>query len=98
MTSITTLQLIIKRYRKVEYNSDVMRQSAFRILNPITVYSYGFPFNCSTVAEFTKASQTLQDWWTGKICLTNHGFTRPTPYENSKKKKKKYKFLSLNVM
>ena len=27
-------------------------------------------------------------WWTGKICLTNHDFTRPTPYENKQLKKK----------
>ena len=33
---------IIKRYIKVGYNLDVMRQSACLVLNPITVYSYGF--------------------------------------------------------
>ena len=36
-------------------------------------------------------------WWTVKICLTSHEFTRPTRYENNKKKKN-YKFLSLNVI
>ena len=36
---------LIKRYIKVGYNLDVMRQSACLVLNPITVYSYGFPFN-----------------------------------------------------
>ena len=40
---------IIKRYIKVGYNLDVMRQSAYLVLNPITVYSYGFLFNCTTV-------------------------------------------------
>ena len=35
---------IVKRYIRVGYNLDVMRQSACLVLNPITVYSYGFPF------------------------------------------------------
>ena len=30
---------IIKRYKKVGYNLDVMRQSTDLVLNPITVYS-----------------------------------------------------------
>ena len=34
-------------------------------------------------------------WWTGKICLTNHDFTRPTPYENKQQNKK---IVSLNVL
>ena len=42
---------IIKRYIKVGYNLDVMRQSACLVLNPITVYSYGFFFNCTTVGQ-----------------------------------------------
>ena len=39
---------IIKRYIKVGYNLDVMRQSTCLVLNPVTVYSYGFLFNCTT--------------------------------------------------
>ena len=44
---------IIKRYIKVGYNLDAMRQSAYLVLvlNPITVYSYGFLFNCTTVGQ-----------------------------------------------
>ena len=42
---------IIKRYIKVGYNLDVMRQSACLVLNPTTVYSYGFLFNCTTVGQ-----------------------------------------------
>ena len=42
---------IVKRYIKVEYNLDVMQQSACQVLNPITVYSYGFLFNCTTVGQ-----------------------------------------------
>ena len=41
-------QKIVKRYIKVGYNFDVMRQSACLVLNPITVYSYGSFFNCMT--------------------------------------------------
>ena len=37
---------IVKRYIRVGYNLDIMRQSACLVLNPITVYSYGFLFNC----------------------------------------------------
>ena len=40
---------IVKRYIRVGYNLDIMRQSA--VLNPITVYSYGFLFNCTTVGQ-----------------------------------------------
>ena len=32
---------IVKRYIRVGYNLDIMRQSACLVLNPITVYSYG---------------------------------------------------------
>ena len=42
---------IIKRYIKVGYNLGVMRQSGCLFLNPITVYSYGFLFNCTTVGQ-----------------------------------------------
>ena len=42
---------IVKRYINVAYNLDVMRQSACLVLNPITVYRYGFPFNCTTVGQ-----------------------------------------------
>ena len=40
---------IVKRYIRVRYNLDIMRQSACLVVNPITVYSYGFLFNCTTV-------------------------------------------------
>ena len=42
---------IVKRYIRVGYNLDIMRQSACLVLNPITVYSYGFLFNCTTVGQ-----------------------------------------------
>ena len=42
---------IVKRYIRVGYNLDIMQQSACLVLNPITVYSYGFLFNCTTVGK-----------------------------------------------
>ena len=39
---------IVIRYIRVGYNLDIMRQSACLVLNPITSYSYGFLFNCTT--------------------------------------------------
>ena len=44
---------IIKRYKKVGYNLDIMRQSACLVNNPITVYSYDFLFNCTPVGQAT---------------------------------------------
>ena len=32
---------IIKRYKRVGYNMDIMRQSACLVVNPITVYNIG---------------------------------------------------------
>ena len=39
---------IIKCYKRTGYSLDIIRQSACLVLNPITVYSYGFLFNCMT--------------------------------------------------
>ena len=49
---------IVKRYIRVGYNLDIMRQSACLVLNPIMVYSYGFLFNCTTVGQ---ASDSMTD-------------------------------------
>ena len=50
---------IIKRYVKVGYNLDVMRQSVCLVLNPIMVYSYGFLFNCTTVGQASDSMTAL---------------------------------------
>ena len=50
---------IVKRYIRVGYNSDIMRQSACLVLNPITVYSYGFLFNCTTVGQASDSMTAL---------------------------------------
>ena len=50
---------IVKRYIKIEYNLDIMRQSVCLVLNAITVYSYGFLFNCTTVGQASDSMTAL---------------------------------------
>ena len=50
---------IVKRYIRVGYNLDIMRQSSCLVLNPITVYSYGFLFNCTTVGQASDSMTAL---------------------------------------
>ena len=50
---------IVKRYIRVGYNLDIMRQSACLVLNPITVNSYGFLFNCTTVGQTSDSMTAL---------------------------------------
>ena len=50
---------IVKRCIRVGYNLDIMRQSACLVLNPITVYSYGFLFNCTTVGQASDSMMAL---------------------------------------
>ena len=44
---------------RVGYNLDIIRQSACLVLNPITVYSYGFLFNCTTVGQASDSMTAL---------------------------------------
>ena len=44
---------------RVGYNLDIMRQSACLVLNPMTVYSYGFLFNCTTVGQASDSMTAL---------------------------------------
>ena len=50
---------IVKRHIRVGYNLDIMRQSACLVLNPITVYSYCFLFNCTTVGQASDSMTAL---------------------------------------
>ena len=50
---------IVKRYIRVGYNLDIMRQSVCLVFNPITVYSYGFLFNCTTVGQASDSMTAL---------------------------------------
>ena len=47
-------------YIKVGYNFDVMRQSACRVLNLMTVYSYDFLFNSTTVGQASDSMMALK--------------------------------------
>ena len=50
---------IVKRCIRVGYNLDIMRQSACLVLTPITVYSYGFHFNCTMVGQASDSMTAL---------------------------------------
>ena len=48
---INQFKKIIKLYKRVGYNMDIMQQSACLVVNSIMVDSYGFLFNCTTVGQ-----------------------------------------------
>ena len=50
---------IVKRYIRVGYNFDIMRQSACLVLNPFKVYCYGFLFIRTTVGQASDSMTTL---------------------------------------
>ena len=50
---------IFKRYKKVGYNMDIMRQSACLVVNPIMVDSHGFLFYCTTVGQVSYLMKAL---------------------------------------
>ena len=41
------------------YNLDIIRQSACLVLNPITVYRYGFLFNCTMMSQTSDSMMAL---------------------------------------
>ena len=53
------LKKIVKRHIRIGYNLDIMWQSACLVLNPISVYSYGFPFYCTTVGQASDSMKAL---------------------------------------
>ena len=44
--SVDQFKKIIECYKRVGYNMDIMRHYSCLVVNPITVYSYGFLLNC----------------------------------------------------
>ena len=42
---------IIVRYKKIGYNTDVLRQTAYFVVNPIKVNSFAYLFKCTTVGR-----------------------------------------------
>ena len=69
---------VVERYIRVGYNLDIMRQSACLVLNQITVYGYGFLFNCTTVGQVSDSVMALA-WsfgrWVGAWWLSVSGLT-----------------------
>ena len=63
---------IIKRYKRVGYKMDIMRQSACLVVNQITVYSYGFLFNCTTVGQVSDSITVLTCWCLKPPCELNN--------------------------
>ena len=56
---IDQFKKIIKRYKRVGYNMDIMRQSVRLVENQITVNGYGYLFNCTTVGQASDSMTTL---------------------------------------
>ena len=42
---------ITVHYKKIGYSIDVLRQTAFLVVNPIKVNSFAYPFSCTTVCR-----------------------------------------------
>ena len=42
---------IIVRYKKIGYNIDVLRQTAYLVVNPIWVNNFAYLFNCTMVGR-----------------------------------------------
>ena len=47
---------------------DLMQQSAFLVVNQITVYSYSFLFNCMTVGQDSDSMTALTCWLVPDAC------------------------------
>ena len=42
---------LINRYKRIGYNLDIMRQTAFLVVNPVIVDGYASLFNCTTAVR-----------------------------------------------
>ena len=51
--------MYVKRYVRVGYNLDIMRQSACLVFNPITVCGCGFLFGCAAVGQASDSMAAL---------------------------------------
>ena len=47
--------------KNVGFNMNITRQSACLVVNPITVYNYGFLFNCTMVGKASDSMTTLAE-------------------------------------
>ena len=45
------IKKIIVRFGKIDYNIDVLRQTACLVVNPIKVNNFAYLFDCTTVGQ-----------------------------------------------
>ena len=50
---------IIVRYKRIGYNINIMRQSAYLVFNPITVNNFASLFNCTPVGRASDSMMAL---------------------------------------
>ena len=50
-TSLISLEVSLKRFRRTGYNLDIMRQTACLVFNPIMVDDYAALFSCTVVVQ-----------------------------------------------
>ena len=66
---VINFRMNIKRYKE----SGILRQSAYLVFNSITVYSYDFLFNCTTMGQasdsMTAMAYALIRWLVPDACL-----------------------------
>ena len=49
---------LVALLKRVGFSMDVMQKYACLVINPITDYSYGFLFNCTTVGQVSHSDDT----------------------------------------
>ena len=68
------IKKVIFKNQCVDYDMDIKHQSACLVINPITVKSYSFLFNCTMVGQgsnsLTILTKTFIDWLVPSACLT----------------------------
>ena len=60
---------IISNYKKINYNINVLQQTACLVVNPITVGNFAFLFNCTLLGQTSDSMRVLTwrliFWWDG---------------------------------
>ena len=59
LVSLIYSERLLNVIKKVGYHLDIGRKSASLVVNPITVYSNGFLFNCMTVGQASDSMTAL---------------------------------------
>ena len=59
----------INHYKIIWYNIDFMRQTACPVVNPVTVESYDFLFNCTAAVHASDSITALHKAFTGRLVL-----------------------------